>query len=161
MTVVALVPRVYGVLWAITFVGVLASSLLGGAGGMQVTARRGRGLFVDVLTTNGRLVGAISLAALAVALVPAWRVVLDVVVAALLGANALAIGAALGATGPHVAGWLAHLPVEWAALAVAAALYLEARRRPTDRRSLGTWALGALGLVVLSAGIEAWGPRLG
>ena len=152
---------VYVGLWGVTAVGVVAGSLVGGARTPRVAGRTGDALFVHVLVTNARLVGAIALAALAVVAVPLWRRAVDAVVAGLLAANAVAVGAAVGATGPQVIAWLVHVPFEWGAFAVAAAVYLKARREPLRGRPLAAWAIGALGLVVVAAGVEAWGPRLG
>lgn len=161
MTGAGLAARVYGGLWAATVAGVAAGALVGGTRPAPTIEVTTGALFVDVVATNARLVAAITLAAVMVAADLVWRAVLDVVIAAMLAVNMLAVGAAIGATGVQLTVSLAHLPIEWAAFAVATAAYLEARCGPVCARQVAARGFGALALVLAGAGVEACGPRLG
>lgn len=59
-----------------------------------------------------------------------WRTAGDLAVAAILATNSLIVGAAIGLHGLRLAPYLIHLPVEAAALTVAAATWLDRRSRP-------------------------------
>ncbi len=86
------------------------------------------GEVLDILTTNARVLGAIALAALSVRHARALAPALDFLVVVLAAGNAVLVGAAIGAYGPQTVRWLAHLPLEWAALATTLAGYLHIRR---------------------------------
>jgi len=119
---------------------------------LPLTATPGSaGEALDILTTNARVLGAIALAALSARharpLVPA----LDLLVVTLAAGNATLVGAAIGAHGPPAAPWLAHLPIEWAALATGLTGYCQARR-PTHLPAHTTGVLIALTAILLTLG---------
>jgi hypothetical protein len=145
---IRLVARLCAALWLVVLVGAVAGRVVGGAVATQEAAPRGGRLAAAVLLANARLIAVLLVAAVLVTRVPQWRPIVDAVIGALLGVNALAVGGAIGAGGSEVVGSLAHLPLEWAALAV-------------GLRSGLRWAAGSLVLVVLAAGVEAWVPVLG
>jgi hypothetical protein len=151
----------YAALWLALLVGAAAGRVVDGARPVPAGTSGGGGLIASVVATNARLIGVLALAAVLVARVPAWRPPLDVVVAALLAVNALAVGAVVGTGGREVARSLAHLPLEWAALAAGATLYAAARRRALRLRAGLCWAMAAVALVVVAAGVEAWAPPVG
>ena len=153
--------RLYAALWLALLAGAVGGWVLDDAPASRVTARGGRDVFTAVVATNGRLIGVLVLGALLVARVPEWRPPLDVVIAALLAVNAFAVGAAVGAGGLDVTRTLAHLPLEWAALAAGATVYGAARSGDLRARAGLRWAGVSVAFVVLSAGVEAWAPVLG
>ena len=70
--------------------------------------------------------------------------------------NALLVGTAVGAYGVSAMRWLPHLPLEWAALAVAAAAYVDSRSGPARfSEALRTVVLAAL-LVGAAAAAEVY-----
>jgi hypothetical protein len=70
------------------------------------------------------------------------RRIADCLVAACVAANALPVGAALGAYGAALLPYVPQLPLEWGALAVGAGSWLQNRRRPVSfRESLGRFAV--------------------
>lgn len=110
---------------------------------------------VTYLTTNARVV--------AVILVCAWArsrtcagPLLDVVVAAIIGANVGLVGIALGAYGFSAVPWLVHLPVEWAALGVASAAYAAGRAHSLSTAEIAGPAGAAALLLAAAAMMEAW-----
>jgi hypothetical protein len=151
----------YAALWLALLVGAAAGRLVDGSRALPVGTSGGGGLFATVVATNARLIGVLALAALLVARVPAWRWPLDVVVAALLAVNALAVGTVVGAGGRELARSLAHLPLEWAGLAAGATLYAATRRGALSLQVGLRWAIAAVALVVMAAGVEAWAPLVG
>lgn len=75
----------------------------------------------DILIANGRVVGAILLLAAAARRRALPLLTARVLAAGLVALNATIVGAALGAYGlTTMTPWLVHLPLEWAALGIAA-----------------------------------------
>lgn len=81
---------------------------------------------------------------------------LDLLVAAVVLGNAALVGVAFGAYGARAVPWLVHLPVEWAALGTALALYLTARRRPVGRQIVVRSAVAIAVLVAAAAVTETY-----
>ncbi len=99
--------------------------------GFTLTSRPGSlAEAAGIAGTNARVLTAIVLAAYAASRAGALRPALDGLVGLVVMANAALVGTALGAYGLDGLPWLVHLPLEWAALAKALAVYLTARRRP-------------------------------
>jgi hypothetical protein len=109
-----------------------------------------------VAAGNLRLAVAVLLAALLVGLRPAIRPALDVVMGALAGVNATAVGVALAAYGTRLLGAAAHAPLELAAFAVAGGAYLNARRPPLDGRQLIAAAAASSLLLTAAAVLETY-----
>lgn len=80
---------------------------------------------------------------------PGWRRAGNVLIAALLAAQAVAIGLAIGAW-PHVVQYLPHLPFELAALAAGAQVWHHA----DDPSQITRWALTVLALLAAAATLE-------
>jgi hypothetical protein len=156
-----LAAGMYAALWLTLLVGVAAGRVVDGSRALPVSSTGSGALVARVVATNARLIGVLALAALLVARVPAWRPPLDVVVAGLLAINAFTVGAVVGAGGREVARSLAHLPLEWAALAAGATLYTAARRGALRLSAGLCWSAVAVALVALAAGVEAWAPAVG
>jgi hypothetical protein len=118
-------------------------------------ARPGEAL--AVAAGNGRLVGAVVLAALLVGLRPAIRPTLDLVIGALAGLNATTAGIALAAYGTRLLKAVAtHAPLELAGFAVAGGAYLSARRHPLDGGQLIAAAAASSLLVAAAAVLETY-----
>lgn len=120
--------------------------------------RRTPGVAVDIAAHNGRLaLGVLACAVAAPRLRQSVRLVLDAALAAVLAANALAVGAALGAYGRRAVAILApHLLLELAALSLCGGAYLSARRGPLRVGTLArTAALTAL-LLAIAAIVETY-----
>jgi hypothetical protein len=114
---------------------------------------------LEIWTTNLRALVLIGCAAL-VARRPALRSITDGLLAAAVGANAALVGAALGAYGPSLSPWLAHVPLEWAGLAIALGAYARARHLRMDGRELAR-RLGLAALVLAAAAaLETWATPL-
>lgn len=109
----------------------------------------------SIAGANARVLGAVLVAAVAVRAGVARRL-LDVVAAAVVLGNAAFVGMALGAYGDRALPWLVHLPLEWAALATALAVYLAARRRPIGLDPILLVGAGLAGLVVAAAFTESY-----
>jgi len=108
---------------------------------------------------NLRVAGFVLLATLAAR---ARRLVtaLDLLVAACLTVNLGLVGLALGAYGPRLLPWLAHVPLEWAALAVVLTAYRHARRASPGLLQLARAGATAAALLALAAAVEAWATPL-
>lgn len=78
----------------------------------------------------------------------------DAIVAAMMLASAVTVGLAIGAHGRDLWPYLPHLPLEWAALAVAGAGWVAHRGRRATWRSLGPYAAAALLLATAAAVVE-------
>jgi hypothetical protein len=158
------VGRVFAALWALTaLAAVVAVAVPGLASGLRgwfaFEPGRSGGQLAAVWVANVRVVGFVLLAAVAVG--ARWPVrMLDALVAVVLGGNVVLVGLAIGAHGPALAPWLAHLPLEWAGLAVALAAYLSARRTPSCLRTLLRAAGLSAGLLALAAAVEVWATPL-
>ncbi len=115
------------------------------------------GEVLDILTTNARVLGVIALAALSVRHVRSLALALDVLVLALAAGNATLVGAAIGAYGPQTAPWLAHLPLEWAALATTLAAYVHIRRgAPMRAHTAGILLVLTAVLLIAGAIVESF-----
>ena len=81
----------------------------------------------------------------------------ELILAGVITANALVVGAALGAYGERMArAMLPHGPVELAAYALALALYLQGRRRALPTGHLATVAGASVALLALAAALETF-----
>lgn len=119
---------------------------------LPLTATPGSaGEALDILTTNARVLGAIALAALSARHARPLAPALDLLVVTLAAGNVTLVGAAIGAHGPPAAPWLAHLPLEWAALATGLTAYRQARR-PTLLQTHTVGILIALTTTLLTLG---------
>ena len=127
--------RAYAALWLATAAAAAAVATAPGAAGAVRSAlrfdprpRRGTlGDAIDIASTNARVAATLLAASVAVAAAPAVRHAFDIVVAVVTAGNTAVVGAAIGAYGAEALRWLPHLPLEWAALAGALAVYLRAR----------------------------------
>jgi hypothetical protein len=123
------------------------------------TSRTGIHQALGIWLANLRVLGLLLLAALAARerrLVP----VLDAVVAAVLGVNVVLVGLALGAYGPPLLRWLAHVPLEWAGLAVGLAAYARARDHTPCLLAVAKPAAAGAGLLALAGAVEVWATPL-
>jgi hypothetical protein len=83
----------------------------------------------------------------------------DVVLAAVFAGNAVRVGLALGRWQDRLLPYLPHLPLEYLAIAAAAAAWLDARRHPVNGhteqlRAAAGYALAAVVVLALSACVE-------
>jgi hypothetical protein len=74
-----------------------------------------------------------------------------------LVANVLPVGAALGAYGVRILGFLPQLPAEWAALAIGATAWRVQRHRGLSGEERVSLVLWVAVLTVLAAVVETWG----
>jgi hypothetical protein len=114
---------------------------------------------IAIWLANLRVLGLLLLAALAARerrLTPA----LNAVVAVVLGANVVLVGLALGAYGLPLLPWLAHVPLEWAALAVGLAAYARARDHSPCLPAVAKLGAAGAGLLALAASVEVWATPL-
>jgi hypothetical protein len=112
-----------------------------------------------VWLANMRVLGLVLLAALAARerrLVPA----LDLAVAVVLGDNVAVVGLALGAYGLALLPWLAHVPLEWAGLAVGLAAYARARDHTPCLPAVAKAGAAGAGVLALAAVVETWATPL-
>jgi hypothetical protein len=88
----------------------------------------------------------------------ATRAVGELLIAGLVAANVLAVGASLGAYGERMArAMLPHGPVELAAFSLGLALYVQGRDRPVSVRHLAGTAVISMGLLFAAALLETFG----
>jgi hypothetical protein len=78
------------------------------------------------------------------------------VLAVLYVFNAGVVGVAIAEHGPAILAWLAHLPLEWAAFAISAGGYLQARRAPLPWPLAARYALAAAAALTLAALVESY-----
>ena len=110
---------------------------------------------LPIALQNARLVAAALVCAAVVPRLPQpARLIADVVLAVVLVANASLLGVALGAYGARLAG--PHLPVELAALSLAGAAYMHARRHPVGVVALALVAVTCTLLLVIAAALETY-----
>lgn len=109
---------------------------------------------------NARIAAGILLCAcLAPRLLTRVRVLVDVVLAALLALNAIAVGVALGAYGTRaIRATALHLPLELAGLSLAGGAYMQACKRPLTLRATIAVAAAAAVLLVAGAALETYPP---
>jgi hypothetical protein len=87
------------------------------------------------------------------------RAVSELLLAGLVAANVLRVGASLGAFGTRMAvAMLPHGPVELAAFATALALYLQGHGRPLSIRQLVMTAVVSVALLAVAAALETFVP---
>jgi hypothetical protein len=83
----------------------------------------------------------------------------DLAVAAVLGANAILVGLALGRWQTQLLSYVPQLPVEWLAAGTAAAIWVVARDQPGQRRitsALLLHTLAVLALLMAAAALEVF-----
>ena len=112
------------------------------------------GEVLDVLATNlPALCVPLLLAATLAGQGRGWRLLGDLITAAIMVANAALVGAALGSWGERLVPYLPHLPLELAALSCSCAGWWSRREHP---RPVWRLALCVLSLAVLSALVEVY-----
>jgi hypothetical protein len=84
------------------------------------------------------------------------RPVGDVVLVAMVVANATTVGLALGRNRSELLPYLPHLPLEWMALSVTAGAWLSHRGQRATWRSLAPYAAAVLVLAALAAVLETF-----
>ena len=164
-TTVAQLAAASAVLWAVTLLAAL--TIAGVPGGASTT----RDAFAFRLTTGSPGTGADALAyfitnlrVVTAIFVAAWGrsrsgrvgLVIDVLVGLVVAVNAALVGAALGAYGLRAARWFPHLPLEWAALAVALCVYRTSRRRTLSVGAIGPSFVAAVVALIVASGLEAF-----
>ena len=108
-----------------------------------------------IFAHNLRPVAGILLAALAASRLGRGRVLLDGALIAFAAVNATAIGATLGAYGTPAARRLAHVPLEYGALIVAAGSYLAHRHSAPRPAPFALIAIAAVTLLAAGAFLES------
>jgi hypothetical protein len=114
----------------------------------------------SILSTNARVLAApFLLIAFRFHATRAARTAGDLIVIAMLAANALRVGIAIGRWHTRLLPYLPHLPLEYAAAALAATAWLAARQRgrrhePEDTRTVGLYAAVAAALLLAAAVVE-------
>jgi len=112
------------------------------------------GEVADVLLTNlPALFVPLLLAATLAGQGQAWRLLGDLITAAIMVANAALLGAALGSWGERLLPYLPHLPLELAALTCSSAAWWSRREHP---RALWRSAVAVLCLALLAALLEVY-----
>jgi len=116
------------------------------------SAAEGAGILVHNLRV---LAAPVILAAAGWAECRATRLAGDAVVVLITVSSPLAVGAALGRHGPELVRFLPHVPLEWAALSIAAAAWVTATRggRLTGR-VLAAYAVAAIAAAAVAASVE-------
>jgi hypothetical protein len=114
---------------------------------------------LGIWLANLRVLGLLVLAALAVR-ERQLRPALDAVVVLIIGANVALVGLALGAYGLPLLPSLAHVPLEWAGLAVGLAAYARARNHTPCLPDVAKAGVAGAGLLGLAASVEAWATPL-
>jgi len=80
----------------------------------------------------------------------------DLAIALLATVNIVQVGLALGADGPRLLPYVPQLPLEWAALALCLAAWLELRTGHAARGRLGRYAAAILALTITAAAVETF-----
>jgi hypothetical protein len=80
----------------------------------------------------------------------------DLIVFVLVADNALRVGIELGRWRAQLIPYLPQLPLEWAALTIAASVWLTARTGPMTRRRLAVRATATVLLLATAAAVETW-----
>lgn len=113
---------------------------------------------MEVAFHNGRLAaGALGLAVIAPRLGPRMRRAAHLLLAAVLGLNAGAVGVAVGAYGTRVLAAIApHLPLELGGLCLAGGSCVQALREPLGLRTLATVAVGCTLSLIAAAALETF-----
>jgi hypothetical protein len=110
-----------------------------------------------ILVNNGRvLIAPFALWALGFPTGRATRRIGDLIVFGLAALNTLDVGIELGRWGLRLVPYVPQLPLEWAALTVATAAWLEARTAMTTRPHMLRLALVVAALLIVAAAMETW-----
>jgi hypothetical protein len=109
-----------------------------------------------IASANGRVLGALLLAAVAVTMAGRLRPLLDATVLTMVAVNLALVGVALGAYRGTAIRWLPHLPFEWTALALAVTAYFRRRGGDAGFKPLVRDLPCAAALVVVAAAIETY-----
>ena len=162
----------YAAAWACTLGTAVMVTVAGGAA--QKISRSVLGLSLHPAAARGGLLDVLALAAHNTPIAawplllttagahrgPRLRLAADTAVVACLLVNTVPVGAALGAYGPPVVAFLPQLPLEWAALAVGYASWLQQRHTPLPRRQRVTRLVVIAGLLAGAAVLETYAvPR--
>ena len=153
------VLALWGALWAATALGMLLAlpwPAQAPAGRPHPSLHPTLGAIASILATNiGVLIVPFALVALRFQSTRGWRLLADTLVLIVLGRSAITIGLALGHNGTRLLPYLPQLPVEYAAAALAAGVWIEHRREPrTSVRSLASQAVLVLALLAIAAALE-------
>jgi hypothetical protein len=152
------VAALWALTGALTGVGVLLGLLipaLAPAGAPHPTLHGTAAEAADILGHNIRVLAApLILAAARWGSGRVTRLIGDAIVLATIAVSPLLVGAAIGRDGGDLLAYLPHLPVEWAALSVAAGAWLAARRSRLATPLLAAYAGVAAALAVFAAIIE-------
>jgi hypothetical protein len=147
----------YAVLWTITLLGAVIGTIapqLATAGRPHPTLHRSIGDMASIAATNARVLSPPFL--LSFCRFPAHRrsrQLGDLLIAGILGANALRVGLALGRWHARLLPYVPQLPLEWLAAAVAAAAWLTLRSSHRTQTAVAYLA-GVLVVVVAAAAVE-------
>lgn len=110
---------------------------------------------LQILAVNGRVLSAPFISALGrFGQASRARLFADLVIASILGSNALRIGLALGRWQIRLLPYLPHLPVEYLAAAVAVSAWVAARRGAIDHRRLALLFAVTVVLLLIAATVE-------
>ncbi len=143
--------------WLLTGFGVLVARLapaLAPSGDPHPTLHGTLGELASVTANNLRVLTAPFL--LAVFRWPRGRITRhlgDVLIAALIAENTIAVGLALGRWGDRLLPYVPHLPLEWTALGIAGAAWLTARDG-SPGHVIAVYALATLALTISAAAVE-------
>jgi hypothetical protein len=143
--------------WLLTGFGVLLAQFVPGLAPStrpHPTLHGTLGELASVIATNLRVLAAPFL--LAVFRWPAGRLTRrlgDLLIAALIGENTIAVGLAIGRWGERLLPYVPQLPLEWAALGITGAAWLTARNSGGGR-VLAVYALATLALTISAAAVE-------
>jgi len=111
----------------------------------------------DIAVTNLRVLSApFLLALLGLHHGPRRRRIGDLVIAVIATLNTVQVGLALGADGPRLIPYVPQLPLEWTALTLSIAAWLELRTGHASRRRIGRYAAATLALTVTAAAVETF-----
>jgi hypothetical protein len=151
--------RIYGLLWFLTALAAAITELVAGAatltrGALHLpeapAAHRGLTTVVVLAIHNGVVAGyPAALTRLGLNRRGVTRLAFGAVVAAGIAANAVLVGAALGAYGGRLLPFLAQLPVEWLALAAGAAAWFRAARSEPHLRGIAVLVAASVAAAAL------------
>lgn len=155
---VSVVVQLWALTGALTGLGVLLGLLapaLAPAGTPRPTLHGTLGEAASIWLHNLRILAApLILAAARWGAGRGTRLLGDAIVTATFLASPLLVGAAIGRHGTQLLAYLPHVPLEWAALSVAAAAWVAARRQRPKIPSLVAYVAAATALAGLAALIE-------
>jgi hypothetical protein len=143
---------------ALTGVGVLVGVLLPGLappGTPHPTLYGTGGEAAGIFAPNARVLAApVILAATRWGTGPITRGLADAIVIVVVLSSPLLVGAALGRHGTQLLAYLPHVPLEWAALSVAAGAWLTARHDRPPARTIAAYTALALAFAAFAAILE-------